>query len=144
MNGSVVRAYSLAKDGELRPYLSNGKRCANFKVREFACHDGSDPIFISPAMVDIVQAVRTRYGKPVYISNHSAYRTPPHNKREGGSAYSYHLFGRAVDFHVEGVSVDEVAAYIETLMPYTGGLIIYRKQGFLHVDDRMVKYRAVM
>ena len=143
MNGGIVRAYSLAKDGESRPYMSNGQRCTNFKVREFACHDGTDPIFISPAVVDHLQAVRNHFGKPVHVSNHSAYRTPPHNKREDGSAYSYHQYGRAVDFHVEGVEVDEVAAFIETRMWSSGGMIIYRKQGFIHLDDRAVKYRAV-
>lgn len=137
MNGKTVRAYSLAKDG-------NRNITKNFKVREFACHDGSDPIFISYELVSgILQPVREYFGKPVHVSSHSAYRTPPHNKREGGAAYSYHQYGRAVDFHVEGVSVDKIAAFVETLMPDSGGLIVYRKRGFLHVDDRAEKYRAV-
>ena len=35
----AIEAYSLARDGEKQ--LS-----ANFKVREFYCRDGSDPIFV--------------------------------------------------------------------------------------------------
>ena len=34
-----IKSYSLAKDGEK-------KLSANFRVREFACKDGSDPIMI--------------------------------------------------------------------------------------------------
>lgn len=145
MNGQIVRAYSLAKDGESRPYLSNGQRCTNFKVKEFACHDGTDPVFISPNLLDILQAIRTHFGVEVVVSKHSGYRTPQHNAKKsvGGSEFSYHMYGRAADFHVEGVSCYDVAAYIETLTPYTGGLIIYPKDNRIHYDDRQVKYRAV-
>lgn len=145
MNGAIVRAYSLAKDGESRPYLSNGQRCKNFKVKEFACEDGTDPVFISPTTLDILQAVRTHFNAEVIIRGHSGYRTPQHNAKKsvGGAQFSQHMYGRAVDFHVAGVDCHEVAAYIETLMPYTGGLIIYPKDNRLHVDDRFVKYRAV-
>ena len=45
MNGSKVRAYSKAKDGGVQ-------LTKNFKVREFACRDGSDAIFISMDLVD--------------------------------------------------------------------------------------------
>ena len=41
MNGATVKVYSKAKDGSKA--LS-----ANFKVREFACSDGTDTIFIAP------------------------------------------------------------------------------------------------
>lgn len=139
MNGATVKVYSLAKDGQTRPFMSNGKRCTNFTVKEFACHDGTDPVFISPTVVDIMQDVRTHYGRPVHVSNHSAYRTPSHNKREGGSAYSYHQYGRAVDFHVEGVAHTEVAAYLETRLPNTGGIGVY--SWGVHVDDRKEKSR---
>lgn len=40
MNGAIVKVYSKAKDGGTA--LS-----AHFKVREFACHDGTDTVFIS-------------------------------------------------------------------------------------------------
>ena len=43
MNGATVKVYSKAKDGSRQ--LS-----AHFKVREFACHDGSDTIFVSDAL----------------------------------------------------------------------------------------------
>ena len=43
----TIQAYSKKKDG-------NKKLSANFRVREFACTDGSDPIFIDTDLVKIL------------------------------------------------------------------------------------------
>lgn len=130
MNGASVKAYSKSKDGDK-------KVAANFKVREFACKDGSDPVFVSPDLVAILQKIRTHFGKAVTIN--SAYRTPAHNKREGGAANSQHLYGMAADIVVSGVSAKTVAAYVEKLMPNSGGIGVYAS--FVHVDVRAVKSR---
>ena len=126
----AVMAYSKAKNG--KEYLS-----ANFQVKEFACKDRSDVIFISPSLVEILQAVRTHFGKPVRIN--SGYRTVTHNKKEDGATYSQHLYGKAADIRVTGVKPAVVAAFVETLMPNTGGIGIY--SDFVHVDIRAVKSR---
>ena len=130
MNGASVKAYSKAKDGTKA--LST-----NFKVREFACKDGSDVIFISGGLVQVLQAIRSHFGKPVTIN--SAYRTPTYNKKVGGETYSQHQYGTAADITVSGVSPKDVAAYAETLLPGTGGIGIYST--FTHVDVRAVKSR---
>ena len=130
MNGALVKAYSLAKDGDT-------KLSTNFRVREFKCNDGSDVVFISDALVNILQAVRTNFGKPVTIN--SAYRTPAYNKKVGGAAQSQHLYGMAADIVVAGVEPKKVAAYVEKLMPTTGGIGIYST--FTHVDVRRAKSR---
>ena len=76
MNGAAVKAYSKAKDG--------GKKLSdNFTVREFACSDGSDAVFVSPELVTILQKIRAHFGKPVTIN--SAYRTAAHNGKVNGS-----------------------------------------------------------
>lgn len=126
----TINAYSKAKDG-------NKKLSANFKVREFACSDGSDPIFIAPELVDVLQKIRTHFGKPVTIN--SAYRTPTKNKAVGGATYSQHCYGTAADIQIKGVAPKTVAAYAETLLPNTGGIGIYPT--FTHVDVREVKSR---
>ena len=125
-----VNVYSKSKDG-------NKNLSANFKVKEFACKDNSDPIFISPELVEVLQKIRSHFGKPVTIN--SAYRTPTHNKKEGGATYSQHLYGTAADIVVSGVKPKEVAAFAETLLVCTGGIGIYA--GFTHVDVREVKSR---
>lgn len=121
----TIKAYSKAKDG-------NKKVSTNFKVREFACSDGSDPIFIDTDLVNVLQKIRTHFGKPVTIT--SAYRTPAHNKTVGGTTYSQHLYGRAADIKISGVSPKQVAQYAETLLKNYGGIGIYNT--FTHIDVR--------
>ncbi len=130
VNGVSVKAYSKAKDGK-------NQVSKNFKVSEFACEDGSDPIFIAPELVTVLQKIRTYFGKPVTIN--SAYRTPTHNKKVGGKTYSQHLYGTAADIVVKGVTPKKVAAYVEKIMPSKGGIGIY--SSFVHVDVRKAKSR---
>ena len=127
---TVILAYSKAKDG-------NKKLSANFKVKEFASTDGTDPIFIAPELVEILQKIRNHFGKAVTIN--SGFRTAARNKAVGGAKYSQHLYGKAADIRISGVSPKKVAAYVETLMPNTGGIGIY--SNFTHVDVRETKSR---
>ena len=126
----TIKAYSKAKDG-------NTKLSANFKVKEFACTDGTDPIFIDSDLVNILQKIRSHFGKAVTIT--SAYRTPPKNKAVGGTNYSFHLYGKAADIKVKGIAPKSVAAYAEKLMPTKGGIGIYST--FTHIDVRSAKAR---
>lgn len=125
-----LQAYSVAKDGAK-------KLTRNFKVREFKCQDGTDPVFIDLGLVDILQQVRDHFGKAVTIT--SAFRTASHNKKVGGATYSQHCYGKAADIKVSGVTASAVADYVETLMPNTGG--IGRYPTFTHVDVRTTKSR---
>lgn len=43
----ALQAYSLARDGEA--YLS-----PHFRVQEFRCKDGSDPVFVDTALVPLL------------------------------------------------------------------------------------------
>jgi uncharacterized protein YcbK (DUF882 family) len=126
----TIKAYSKAKDG-------NKQLSANFKVKEFACTDGSDPIFIDSDLVNVLQKIRTYFGKSVTIT--SAYRTPTRNKAVGGETYSQHQYGRAADIKVKGIAPKKVAAYAEKLLPNKGGIGTYST--FTHVDVRSAKAR---
>ena len=126
----IVKAYSKKKEGNIL-------LAPNFKAKEFACKDGSDVIFIAPALVDILQNIRNHYGKAVNIN--SGYRAPAYNKKVGGATYSQHLYGTAADIRITGVKPKDLAAYIETLMPNKGGIGIYKN--FVHVDVREIKSR---
>ena len=121
----AIKAYSYAKDG-------NRKLSANFAVKEFRCKDGSDPIFIDNELVTLT----------------SAYRTAAHNKAVKGATYSQHCYGKAADIRVQGVGVEAVAAYAETLLPNRGGIGRYpvkagRPAGWVHIDTRAAKSRWV-
>lgn len=127
---ATIKAYSKAKDG-------NKQLSKNFKVKEFACTDGSDPVFVAVELVEVLQKIRNHFGKAVKIT--SAYRTPPKNKAVGGTAYSQHLYGMACDIKISGVSPKKVAEYAEKLLPKSGGIGIYKT--FTHIDVRANKSR---
>ena len=133
----AIKQYSLAKDGA--KLLAPG-----FRVREFRCKDGSDEILVDEALVLLLQCIREHFGKAVTIT--SGYRTAAHNAKVGGSKSSQHLLGRAADIQVAGTSVEDVAAYTESLMPSWGGVGRYpvkagRATGWVHIDTRPNKSR---
>lgn len=122
-----INAYSKAMDGGM-------KLSTHFKVKEFACKDGSDAVLTAPRLVMVLQSIRSHFAAPVVI--HSAYRTPQYNAKVGGAAHSQHCYGTAADISVKGQTPAAVAAYARTLMPDWGGVGVYAGQGFTHIDVR--------
>ena len=121
-----INSYSKAKDG-------GRKLSAHFKAREFACKDGSDPIFVARTLPLVLEYIRMRVGKAVVIN--SAYRTPEHNAKEGGAAYSQHLYGTAADLAtVAGYTPARMAEIAREVMPDWGGVGVY--SWGIHVDVR--------
>ena len=128
MNGATVKVYSKSADG--------GKSLsAHFKVREFACHDGTDTVFVSPQLVTILEKIRTHFSKPVLIN--SGYRTETWNTKQSGSPKSQHKYGMAADIHIAGVKPKQIAAYARSIMPDWGGVGVY--DSFVHVDVRKTR-----
>lgn len=132
---SGIATYSVAAEGAMS-ILIDGK-VSNFKVREFACHDGSDKILIDEKLVRILQKAREHFGKPLKIT--SAYRTAAYNAKVGGASSSYHTKGQAADITVEGVANKELAKYFEAQGMKGIGFYNYTG-GFIHVDTRTNKY----
>lgn len=110
----------------------------HFKVKEFACKDGSAITFIDDYMVTILEILRKELGdKPIIIT--SGYRTPTHNAKVGGAKYSYHMRGMAVDIRVNGISAKEVAKALDKMVDGCG-IIVY--ESWVHFDVREgKKYR---
>ena len=122
-----INAYSKAKDG--------GKKLStHFKVKEFACGDGSDAVLVAPRLVMVLQSIRSRFGAAVTIN--SGYRTPQYNAKIGGVAHSQHCYGTAADITVRGQKPAAVAAYARQIMPDWGGVGVYSQKGFTHIDVR--------
>ena len=133
----MIRQYSLARDGSRR-------LAPDFQVRELRCRDGTDTVMVDEVLTVVLQCIREHFGKAVTIT--SGYRTAAHNAVVGGAKSSQHLLGRAADIRVQGVSVEDVAAYAESLMPDWGGVGRYpvkagRATGWVHVDTRADKAR---
>lgn len=128
INGIVE--YSLKADG-------NKTISDNFRVKEFACKDGSDKILIDVDFVrDKLQAIRNYFGTAITIN--SGYRTVAYNKKVGGATNSYHTKGQAFDIVVKGKTPAQVAKYAQSL----GIMGIIQYNTFVHVDSRTAKYWA--
>ncbi len=132
----MVRTYSKEIDGK-------SKLTKHFRVREFACKDGSDRILVSDELVEYLEKIRDYFNSPITIT--SGYRTATHDKKVGGSGKGYHTKGMAADIVVSGVDPAIVALYAQSLLGNKGGIECgcYPKGGYVHVDVRSTKWRAV-
>lgn len=69
----------------------------------------------------------------------SGFRTKATNQRlEGAAPNSMHLYGKAADIHIPGVSTERLAAIGRQLR--RGGVGTYLRNGFVHLDTGRVRY----
>ena len=71
---------------------------------ELACHDAATTPYPHkwrkarlPKLARVFEHFRSEVGQPITIG--CAYRTPEHNKRQGGAKKSQHIEGRALDLY---------------------------------------------
>ena len=127
----MIKSYIMNTDGN----VNLGKW---FKVKEFACKDGSPIVFIDEYLWTTLSILRTKIGKPVIIT--SGYRTPSWNAKCDGAKYSYHMRGMAADIKVNGMSAKELAKELDKIVPDGCGIIVYNS--WVHFDVRNgKKYR---
>ena len=126
-----VKVYDMATE-------ANRQLSTHFQLHEFACTDGSKPVFLSQALVDILENVRVHFGAAVHI--HSGYRTVSFNASlPGSSKKSQHCNGLAADLHVDGHTHQEVYNYACQLLGDHGGVGLY--SWGVHIDVRANKSR---
>ena len=92
---------------------------------------------IVPAL-RVVDDLREHLGKPCRIL--SSYRCAAYNKAVGGARASQHLRFNALDIAFDGVSPVRVHAILKMWRDqgkFKGGLGLYRKSGFVHIDTRV-------
>lgn len=117
---------------------ANIQLAKHFKVKEFACKDGSPVVFIDEYMIALLEMLRREINKPIIIT--SGYRTPEHNKKVGGAKYSYHIRGCAADIKVKGMTPEEVAKALNKIAPNKScGIIV--ENSWTHFDTRINRYR---
>lgn len=126
----MIRCYIMDKD-------RNEQLGKHFKVKEFACKDGSQIVFVDDYLYTILDILRNKLGKPVIIT--SGYRTPEWNAKCEGAKYSYHMRGMAADIRVNGMSAKELANKLNEIVPNECGIIVYKS--WVHFDVRTCRYR---
>lgn len=117
----------------------------NFSRKEFACNPVKCGCGFDAVDVDLLaglQALRDLAGRGITIN--SACRCAKHNKAVGGASNSYHMKAKAADIVISGLKPAEMAALADKIPQFQkGAIIVYQKDGFIHVDVRGEKYREV-
>lgn len=104
----------------------------NFFAYEFEC-PCCGGLKIDDKLIDGLQFLRDAVKTPITVV--SGYRCLKHNRRVGGAAGSYHVYGMAADLYVPGVTPQKLLT--EALKIYVfreGGIGI--GPGRFHVDSR--------
>lgn len=126
----TVMVFSLAADGD--KFVS-----PHFRVREFACNDGSDVVLIHPILPVWAEALRTINGA---FKPNSSYRTVSYNASiPDASPKSKHCQGIAMDVPAVNATPEELYDLALTLVGDSGGLGIY--PWGIHMDCRLIKSR---
>lgn len=133
----AITAYLYAYDNGLA-FPKDWKITNNFTWNEVFTNETSKDgypileVFQNAVELSIqLQKIRAKIGKPIIV--HCWVRQIPHNKRAGSTAKrSPHINGRAVDFHIEGMTDKEVRNRILSIgMPVR---IEDNTSGWVHID----------
>lgn len=93
-------------------------------------------VYVDPKLLDLIAAVQAwlvYYGIHSPIIIQSGYRTPEYNRTlKGAARESMHLYGKAIDFRVDGLSVSQLSKIVSFFK--AGGVGIYKRNGFVHMD----------
>jgi len=105
----------------------------NFRRIEFQCPCGcGKDTPLNPKLIYLLQSLRDKIGKPIYISKGGGLRCKAYNRRINGYSNSAHLTGRAVDIHAKNMSIIDLAILAKDIGFTRIGL--YPFNHFIHVD----------
>lgn len=125
-------------------YHANGQ--INEREYHYACHLLRDirqnkAVLMDPKLLDLICATQAwlknyGYNGPIYIN--SGYRTLNTNGGlEGAAKNSMHLYGKALDFRIPGLSPIQIAQIAAKFK--AGGIGIYPTSNFIHLDTGGVR-----
>ena len=106
-----------------------------FQEQEFACRCGCGLSKLDPKLIEILDAARLKFGRPIIIS--SGTRCARHNAAIGGAKNSAHLIGpdgfsHAVDIRVHG---DTTRWHLFRIFQNFGILRFEVSNLHLHIDN---------
>lgn len=94
-------------------------------------HAGVQVACLQPALVSIIKRVQRRYGRVPIIT--SGYRSPSRNRKARGARNSMHIYCKAADIQVAGISKWALAKYLRSI-PGRGGVGTYCHTKSVHID----------
>jgi uncharacterized protein YcbK (DUF882 family) len=101
------------------------------------------PTRMDPELIDLLWEVHRETGAREPISVVCGYRSPEtnnmlRNRSRGVAKASQHMLGKAIDFFIPGVSIDELRA--AGLRAQRGGVGYYSSSSFVHMDTGSVRH----
>lgn len=104
----------------------------NFRFSEIACPCCGKVNPIDPKLTFLLQSLRNKIDKPIYISKGGGLRCKEYNCKIGGYKYSPHIDGKAVDIHVKNMNIINLAIVAKNIGFSRIGFYPYSH--FIHVD----------
>ena len=104
----------------------------NFKRVEFACPCCNKDRPLDPKLIFLLQSLRDKIGRAIYISRGGGLRCKIYNKKIGGYINSPHLLGKAVDIHAKNMDIITLAKEARDIGFTRVGL--YPHNHFIHID----------
>ncbi len=105
----------------------------NFKYSEIMCPCGCKKIHpIDSKLTFLLQSLREKINKPIYISKGGGLRCKKYNQKINGYKYSPHLLGKAVDIHAKNMNIITLAEEAKDIGFSRVGLYPYNH--FIHID----------
>ena len=92
---------------------------------------GPDALCQLGVMASMLEEIRTILGYPILIT--SGYRCASLNAAIGGVSDSAHLYGRAVDIMIEGMTPLEICKELENYMAGLGIDQLIHESGWVHI-----------
>lgn len=106
----------------------------HFLCEEFSCPCCGVTLMDRNFMIALNQ-LRALAGRPIRIN--SGFRCFSHNFAIGGTPGSYHMAGKAADIVIVGLTLNEMVELAKQVEAFRdGGIGVYYKKGFVHVDSR--------
>jgi len=104
----------------------------NFKYKEIECPCCGKIRPIDPKLIYLLQSLREKIDRPIFISRGGGLRCKAYNKRIGGYPNSAHCFGKAVDVHAKNMNIIDLAIAAKDIgFPRIG---LYPFSHFIHLD----------
>ncbi len=105
--------------------------------RAFIDYRTKEMIQVDVKLINLLYEIKVRLGIDKQFNILSGYRSPKTNarlrrKKNGDEKNSFHMYGKAVDLNVPGVSLKKLRNIAISLKQ--GGVGYYPKSGFVHID----------